>query len=130
MICLFTVVPLVLYIDNKKQEEECRKTKACYFSCDQDGCRKVYHEPEKDPYDEIDYPYDYSFYDEYYGYVVDDSTCSIKWNIWFNNGEKIYHLPWCPNYDDTAINTAYWERWFCSEQEAIDAGRRKAYNCY
>lgn len=55
--------------------------------------------------------------------------CDIKWNISFHWGEKIYHLPWCPDYDATKINTSYWERWFCSEEEAINAGWRRAYNC-
>lgn len=56
--------------------------------------------------------------------------CRIKWNISFNSWEKIYHLPWCENYNDTVINTTYWERRFCTENEAIAAWRRKARNCY
>ena len=56
-------------------------------------------------------------------------NCNIKGNVSYDTWERIYHLPWCPNYDDTKINSARWERWFCSEQEAINAGRRKAYNC-
>lgn len=55
--------------------------------------------------------------------------CNIKWNISFHWGEKIYHLPWCPDYKATKINTEYWERWFCSEEEAINASWRRAYNC-
>lgn len=52
-------------------------------------------------------------------------NCNIKWNVWFNNWKKIYHLPWCSHYNDTIINREYWERYFCSEQEAINAWRRK-----
>ncbi len=56
------------------------------------------------------------------------SLCIIKWNISLE-WERIYHLPWCESYNDTIINTKYGERWFCSEQEAIQAWRRKARNC-
>lgn len=56
-------------------------------------------------------------------------NCIIKWNISYNTREKIYHVPWCENYYDTKINTSYWERWFCTEQEAINAWWRKAWNC-
>lgn len=59
----------------------------------------------------------------------DLKNCIIKWNISYKTHEKIYHVPWCDNYDDVVINTSYWERWFCSEQEAINAWWRKAYNC-
>ncbi len=70
-------------------------------------------------------------------YVIDDLTqekpinksdCNIKWNINYN-GEKIYHVPWCENYNDTIISTSKWERWFCTEEEAKLAWRRKARNC-
>lgn len=57
------------------------------------------------------------------------SSCNIKGNVWFNTKEKIYHLPGCDSYSSTKIDTNYGERWFCTEQEAIDAGRRKASNC-
>lgn len=60
---------------------------------------------------------------------INENICNIKWNISFNGWEKIYHLPWCPDYDATKINISYWERWFCSEEEAINAGWRRAYNC-
>jgi len=58
---------------------------------------------------------------------VSDS-CEIKGNI-SSNQEKIYHLPGCGSYNATKINEADGERWFCSEQEARDAGWRKAENC-
>jgi len=56
------------------------------------------------------------------------SSCSIKGNI-NSNKEKIYHLPNCPSYNQTVINTDSGEKWFCSETEAISAGWRKAGNC-
>lgn len=52
-------------------------------------------------------------------------TCNIKWNISYKTQEKIYHMPWCSHYNDTKINTDYWEMWFCSEQEAKNAWWRK-----
>ncbi len=59
-------------------------------------------------------------------YHKDD--CDIKGNISYNSGEKIYHMPGQDYYDETVINSKYGERWFCTEQEAIDNGWRKAWN--
>ena len=55
-------------------------------------------------------------------------TCTIKGNI-SSSGEKIYHVSGCGSYDKTAINEQNGERWFCSEDEAVNAGWRKAKNC-
>jgi|SaaInlStandDraft_7_1057024.scaffolds.fasta_scaffold02225_3 micrococcal nuclease len=55
--------------------------------------------------------------------------CNIKWNISYTSKEKIYHRPWCQSYKQTKISVSKWERWFCTEQEAIDAGWRIAGNC-
>ncbi|HNV97441.1 MAG TPA: hypothetical protein PKL13_04020 [bacterium] len=55
--------------------------------------------------------------------------CVIKGNISYNTGEKIYHFPGCDYYSSTVIDEKYGEKWFCTEQEAINAGWRKAYNC-
>ena len=56
------------------------------------------------------------------------TDCVIKGNInW--EGEKIYHLPGCASYDRTKIDESRGERWFCSEEEAVAAGWRKAKNC-
>jgi cold shock CspA family protein len=52
--------------------------------------------------------------------------CVIKGNISIETGEKIYHLPGMKDYDRTRINEQYGERWFCTEEEAIKAGWRKA----
>jgi|SRR3989344_8508838 len=57
------------------------------------------------------------------------NSCTIKGNISFNSKQKIYHLPNCPYYSSTKIDERYGERWFCTEQEALDAGWRKALNC-
>ena len=51
--------------------------------------------------------------------------CVIKRNI-SSSGERIYHVPGQRYYDNTQINESKGERWFCSEQEAVAAGWRKA----
>lgn len=56
------------------------------------------------------------------------SDCTIKGNI-SNSGEKIYHVTGCGSYDKTAIDESKGERWFCTEEEAVAAGWRKAKNC-
>jgi hypothetical protein len=56
---------------------------------------------------------------------MEEETCVIKGNI-SAIGERIYHLPGQRYYDETGINTSKGERWFCSEQEAVNAGWRKS----
>jgi len=56
------------------------------------------------------------------------SSCEIKGNI-SSKQEKIYHMPGCGSYNQTKIDEAAGERWFCSEQEAVDEGWRRAENC-
>ena len=51
--------------------------------------------------------------------------CDIKGNI-NREGERIYHVPGQRYYDDTRISEDRGERWFCSEDEAEQAGWRKA----
>jgi micrococcal nuclease len=48
----------------------------------------------------------------------DDAACRIKGNI-NRSGDKIYHMPGESSYAQTSP-----EEWFCSEQEAEDAGFR------
>lgn len=55
----------------------------------------------------------------------DSANCVIKGNI-NNKGEKIYHMPGQKYYNQTKINTSQGERYFCTEQEAINAGWRKS----
>lgn len=52
--------------------------------------------------------------------------CIIKGNI--SSSGRIYHMPHNENYEDTRINEARGERWFCSEEEARNAGWRAARN--
>jgi micrococcal nuclease len=54
--------------------------------------------------------------------------CTIKGNINADD-EKIYHMIGCQSYSKTIINESAGEQWFCTEQEALDAGWRKALNC-
>ena len=54
--------------------------------------------------------------------------CDIKGNISWT-GDKIYHLHTCQYYSQTEIDTSAGEKYFCTEQEALDAGWRKASNC-
>jgi micrococcal nuclease len=51
---------------------------------------------------------------------------AIKGNISWSTGEKIYHVPGQEFYDETVIDEAAGERWFCTEQEAVAAGWRKS----
>ncbi|MGD2130786.1 MAG: hypothetical protein PVJ33_17240 [Lysobacterales bacterium] len=53
------------------------------------------------------------------------TACRIKGNINMS-GERIYHLPGQPYYDETRIDVARGERWFCSEEQARAAGWRKS----
>lgn len=52
-------------------------------------------------------------------------NCYIKGNI-SRDGERIYHLPIQQNYDDTVISSHKGERWFCTEEEAVANGWRRA----
>lgn len=56
------------------------------------------------------------------------NSCTIKGNI-SSTGEKIYHVIGCGSYTKTVIDESKGEKWFCTEQEAISAGWRKALNC-
>lgn len=55
-------------------------------------------------------------------------SCAIKGNI-NSKKEKIYHYPGCGSYNQTVIDESKGEKWFCSEQEALDLGWRRALNC-
>ena len=52
--------------------------------------------------------------------------CVIKGNISYNTGEQIYHVPGQQYYDATEIDESAGEMWFCTEQDAINAGWRKS----
>ena len=55
------------------------------------------------------------------------SGCEIKGNISNKRGNpRLYHLPGSPSYGDVVITPSKGERFFCSEEEAIACGWRKA----
>ncbi len=60
--------------------------------------------------------------------VLPSGECNIKGNI-SSSKERIYHVPGCASYNQTKIDTSKGERMFCSEEEARNAGWRKALNC-
>jgi micrococcal nuclease len=52
-------------------------------------------------------------------------SCLIKGNI-AADGERIYHLPGQRYYEVTRVSESKGERWFCTEQQAREAGWRAA----
>jgi endonuclease YncB( thermonuclease family) len=52
-------------------------------------------------------------------------SCQIKGNV-SRNGERIYHVPGGRSYEATRIDESKGERWFCSEDEAREAGWRRS----
>ena len=58
--------------------------------------------------------------------VIPDGNCIIKGNI--SGSGQIYHMPRNRDYENTRINEARGERWFCTEAEARAAGWRAARN--
>lgn len=52
-------------------------------------------------------------------------NCRIKGNI-NRKGERIYHLPGERDYGRTRMDKGKGERWFCSQEEAVASGWRKA----
>ena len=54
-------------------------------------------------------------------------TCNIKGNV-NSKKEKIYHMEGWRDYNRTDIKPEEGDRWFCIEQEAIDAGFRAPKN--
>lgn len=60
--------------------------------------------------------------------VSSSETCNIKGNI-NSSKEHIYHVPGCASYNQTIIDPSKGEKIFCTEEEALTAGWRKALNC-
>lgn len=54
----------------------------------------------------------------------DSPECTIKGNIGKNG--RIYHMPGSPSYQKTVISSGKGERYFCSEQDAVACGWKKA----
>jgi len=61
------------------------------------------------------------------GCTTPPKGCVIKGNI-SSSGERIFHLPGGGSYNATVISPSAGERWFCTVQEALNNGWRKARN--
>ena len=68
----------------------------------------------------------YGFTQEPTSVPVAGAGCVIKGKISYSGGQRIYHVPGQHYYDQTVIDPAKGERWFCSEAEAQAAGWRRA----
>ncbi len=70
---------------------------------------------------------------KYFGDVTDmqieDPECIIKGNISTENPTKFYFLPNCAPYSQIKIDAERGERYFCSEEEAEEAGFTKSATC-
>ena len=55
--------------------------------------------------------------------------CLIKGNYRSADNTRIFHTPDCYNYDKITIKPGTTDRWFCTEQEALNAGFRKSLDC-
>ena len=55
--------------------------------------------------------------------TVPSGKCNIKGNI-SSSGDKIYHMPGQQYYEVTKIDGSKGEKYFCSTQEAEQAGFR------
>lgn len=58
--------------------------------------------------------------------VTSQANCRIKGNISYPDKKKFYHKPGDRDYAKVEIFENEGERWFCSEQEAINAGWQAA----
>lgn len=57
------------------------------------------------------------------------TTCTIKGQIPYTTGDKIYLTPDCRYYDVSEVERYRGEDWFCTEKEAKAAGFIKSSNC-
>lgn len=60
----------------------------------------------------------------------EDKECLIKGNNREGYGTKIYKFPGCKTYNTTKVDLDLGDRWFCSEEEAIEAGYTKGEDCF
>ncbi len=59
------------------------------------------------------------------GETAPPAGCLIKGNV-SRKGVRIYHVPGGRTYNRVRINGERGERWFCTEEQAVTAGWRKA----
>ena len=60
---------------------------------------------------------------------IPSSGCEIKGNLDDNTQKKYYFLPSCRNYSQVIIDLSGEDAWFCSEEEAINAGFVRSKTC-
>ncbi len=53
-------------------------------------------------------------------------SCPIKGRVTSRGKAKLYIMPWMNGYESISIRTSRGERWFCSEEDARQAGWRPA----
>ena len=58
-----------------------------------------------------------------------NDECTIKGNISEKGYGKTYVVEGCDNYERVKIDYSKGEQYFCSEEEAVEAGFRRATNC-
>lgn len=58
-----------------------------------------------------------------------DPNCVVKGNIETSSGRKLYHLPYCRHYKQIVLELDRGEGYFCSEEEAEEAGFILAPDC-
>ena len=56
-------------------------------------------------------------------------NCQIKGNYAEKEKEFYYFMPGCRNYGRVKVDRSRGEQWFCSEQDALDAGFERSANC-
>lgn len=61
---------------------------------------------------------------------LDNPKCVIKANKGIGVRKKIYHFPGCGQYNNTIVQLSLGDRWFCSEDEAKQAGFIKGSDCF
>jgi len=60
---------------------------------------------------------------------LDNPKCNVKANIDKNTKEKVYYVPGCVQYKTAIVEKDVGENWYCSEEEAVEAGFRKSARC-
>lgn len=58
-----------------------------------------------------------------------DPACQIKGNVRRDRKTKVYHVTDCYNYEKIVVDTREGDQWFCSEEEASEAGFTKSEDC-
>jgi hypothetical protein len=60
------------------------------------------------------------------GCATPPAGCQIKGNINLKTGDRVYHVPGQMHYDNVTIEPERGEKWFCTEDEALANGWKRA----